>query len=444
MYSWKSNIWAVSASSPELPPTRLHEGITTMNIASRLASWARELEPDATDLELANRALIDTSAVVVAALREPVAAIVSDAPVAARLSTIGHVLDYDDLHIPSTAHVSVICVPATLAARGGALPYLAGAGVMARVGLLLGWPHYSNGWHATCTAGALGAAVSAGMAFDLDEAGLARAIALAVPAAGGVQRAFGTMAKSLQVGFAAQAGVRAAELVRAGATADPAAVDQWLELLRGTPLDAATVDDVVDATAAVPGGLAIKVFPCCYALQRPICAIQTLKPLDPSIVTRVTVRTPAASIQPLIHHRPDRGLTGKFSLEYGVAAALLDDRTGFESFVDDAVRRPAAQDLLRMVEVGEAGVGMGAGATLHDDVDLLVGRFEADVHLADGSVRSVSLDQPLGAPGRPLSGNEFRAKVIDCCGPCADAVLEISWEGALELLNEQAVRTEAI
>jgi 2-methylcitrate dehydratase PrpD len=416
-----------------------HDGVNMENTASRLANWALHLTPTAAEIGLADRALIDTTAVAVAGLDEPVAALVADAPTAARWATIAHVLDYDDLHIPSTTHISVVCVPATLAAGGSSRAYLAGAGVMARVGRILGWPHYSRGWHATCTAGALGAAVAAGVAYDLDADALARAIALAVPGAGGVQRAFGTMAKSLQVGFAAESGVRAAQLARAGASADPAAVDQWLALLRGGAVDVGTVDVMVADPVAVPGGLAIKVFPCCYALQRPICAISSIKPIDPASIARIDVRTPPASVHPLIHHRPTDGLAAKFSLEYGIAAALLDDRTGFASFGDDAVLRPAAQDLLRLVTIDTSDPGTPtAVAAQSGDTDLLVGQFEAAVSLRDGSTRQVSLADPLGAPARPLTVDELAEKVTDCCGEHANAVLATTWDSALSQLDELA------
>ena len=79
-----------------------------------------------------------------------------------RWAALAHVLDYDDLHLPSTTHVSAVCVPAALASSangaGDERAYLAGAGVMARLGTALGWRHYSAGWHATCTAGAPAAA----------------------------------------------------------------------------------------------------------------------------------------------------------------------------------------------------------------------------------------------------------------------------------------------
>ena len=103
----------------------------------------------------------------------------------------------------------------------------------------------------------------------------------------------------------------------------------------------------------MPDGLAIKMYPCCYALQRPISAIAELaraEALDPDDVSRIEVRTPEATVVPLIRHHPGTGLQGKFSLEYAIAAALLDRNPGFASFTDAAVRRPAAGRLVGLVE----------------------------------------------------------------------------------------------
>jgi 2-methylcitrate dehydratase PrpD len=326
------------------------------------------------------------------------------------------VLDFDDLHMASTSHVSAVCVPATLATGGDARAYLAGAGVMARLGSALGWAHYARGWHATCTAGAPGAAASAAVALGADAERIAAAIALAVPSAGGVQRAFGTMAKSLQVGLAADAGVRAARMAMAGASADLAAVEDWLTLLGG---DAERLE--LDGPA-VPGGLAIKLFPCCYALQRPIAAARALR--DGTAPDRVVVRTPRGTLQPLIHDRPRTGLEGKFSLAYGVAAALLDERPGFASFTDEAVARPEAQALLARVELDATPGGE----------DLLAGEVTIEVSRAGATTRT-TLDLPPGAPSRPPSEDELAAKVADCAGSLASDVLAVGWATAAALLN---------
>jgi 2-methylcitrate dehydratase PrpD len=318
-------------------------------VAETLAVWAAGYEPAPDDLALADAALRDTLAVAHAARDQPLLAKVRGLSAAAAEAVAAHVLDYDDLHLPSTTHISAVCVPVARATGGGARGYLAAAGVMARLGTALGWAHYERGWHATCTAGAIAAAVGAALPRGAD---LATAMALAVPAAGGVQRAFGSDAKALQVGFAVDAGLRAAELAAAGATADPSALDAWMELVGGGTV-------ALDGPA-IPGGLAVKVYPCCYALQRPIAAVRELGAIPDG---RIRVRTPASSVQPLIHHRPRTGLEGKFSLEYGVAATLLDGTPGLHSFSDDAVRRPEAQALVERVDVEltPGGDGLLAG-----------------------------------------------------------------------------------
>ncbi|MDP9437071.1 MAG: MmgE/PrpD family protein, partial [Actinomycetota bacterium] len=149
------------------------------HLAAELARWAVDLTPAPEDLALADRALLDTLAVAVGARRDPLVEVARDLPEAARWAALGHALDFDDLHMESTTHISVVCVPAALAVGGEATAYLAGAGVMARLGRALGWPHYSAGWHATCTAGAPAAAVTASVALGLDAEATTRALALA-------------------------------------------------------------------------------------------------------------------------------------------------------------------------------------------------------------------------------------------------------------------------
>lgn len=386
-------------------------------MAESLGAWAASLQPSAADLELARLALVDTVAVAVAGRAEPVARIAAREGDPTYWATAAHALDYDDLHLPSTAHISAVCVTAALAAGGEDAAYLAGAGVMARLGAALGWQHYSRGWHATCTAGAPAAAVAAGVAMGLDGARLATAMALALPAAGGVQRAFGTMAKPLQVGFAVAGGLRAARLAAAGASADPTAVEEWMALLGS---DAAAIDP---AGPAIPGGLAIKLYPCCYALQRPISALAGLE-IDPEAIESIRVETPAAALQPLNRHDPTTGLEGKFSLEYGIAAALLDAPVNFASFTDAAVQRPAAGRLQRAVAV--TGLRGGAG--------LLDGSFSARLTAA-GREHVVELDLPPGAPERPPTRDQLRGKVEDCCGHLAGEVMDLSWPAAAAFLR---------
>src|SRR6266545_4511306 len=355
------------ASRPPGDPT----GSTVL--ARRLAEWASSFAPTPEDLELATRSLRDTLAVTIAARSDGLCALVANSSEPLRWASIGHVLDFDDLHMPSTTHVSVVCVPAVLGCGGDARCYLAAAGVMARLGTALGWSHYARGWHATCTAGA--------------------------PAAG----------------------VGAARLAARGAGADPAAFDQWFALM------GATAERIDLAGPAIPGGLAVKLFPCCFASPRPISAARELvgHPVRAEDVARVVVRTPAATIQPLIHSRPVTGLQGKFSLEYAIATALVDEYPGLDSFTDEAVGRASVRELVERIEV-QAPPG-GAG--------LLDGALDLELTLADGSTRRATLALPPGSPGRPPTDAELDRKIKDCVGDLLPHVLGVTWHDAPELLR---------
>jgi 2-methylcitrate dehydratase PrpD len=264
------------------------------------------------------------------------------------------------------------------------------------------------------------------MSLGLNVEETARAIALAVPAAGGVQRAFGTSAKALQVGFAADAGERATCLVVAGATADPTALDEWFGLVRGRR------EQSLPRAPAVPGGLAIKLFPCCYALQRPISAVQRFK-VSVEAIQKVILHTPAATLQPLIHHRPATGLESKFSIEYAVAATLLDGSPGFRSFEDPAVSRPEARALLARVQTVASPGG----------TDLLDGELQVDILLRDGSTVSQRLALPPGAPGVPPTAEQLLAKFSDCGEDIPGLLRDLTWERATEILRRELPSQQA-
>ena len=189
---------------------------------------------------------------------------------------LAHVLDFDDLHMESTVarQRGVRSRGARGRRRRARLPGGRRASWPASA-CALGWPHYAAGWHATCTAGAPAAAAGGGgRAGPRRRRGRhghgargARGRRRPARVRHGRQGAAGRASRS-------QAGVRAARLAAAGASADPRALDQWLALVGG---DAERL--ALDGPA-VPGGLAVKLFPCCYALQRPIAALRALD-VDP-------------------------------------------------------------------------------------------------------------------------------------------------------------------
>src|SRR5215469_16379773 len=106
----------------------VRQGDRMASVAAQLAAWAAGLEPGPRDLELADRSLRDTTAVTLAARDHRVTRLAAELPEGARWAVAGHVLDFDDLHMPSTTHVSVVCVPTALAASEQAGSERAGGG----------------------------------------------------------------------------------------------------------------------------------------------------------------------------------------------------------------------------------------------------------------------------------------------------------------------------
>jgi len=345
-------------------------------------------------------------AVTLAAREHRVTRLAAQLTTGARWAVAGHVLDFDDLHMPSTTHVSVVCVPTALATDGGARAYLAAAGVMARLGTALGWRHYSAGWHATCTAGAPAAAAGAAVAFGLPAERIAAAMALAVPAAGGVQRAFGTDAKS------AAGRLRGGGGNPGGPAGGPRAPRPtpprwtwWLGLVGGDP---SAGGPVWALEASVPNGLAIKLYPCCYALQRPISALAELSALsglsaDPAAVRRIVLRTPEATVVPLIHQPARLGAAGQVQPGVrgrGRAAGLL---RRVRQLHDEAVRRDEAR---RLVSVVETKLDPGGDW-------LLDGELEAEVHPPPTGRAADPQQYPPGSPARPPTPEQLAAKLAD-------------------------------
>ena len=90
--------------------------MSSLPTALMLGQWAHDLAPADEDLALADRSLLDTVAVALAARDHAVTKLAASLPGARRWAVAAHILDFDDLHMPSTTHISAVCVPTALAA----------------------------------------------------------------------------------------------------------------------------------------------------------------------------------------------------------------------------------------------------------------------------------------------------------------------------------------
>lgn len=423
------------------------------SVAARLADHLRR--PAAADPEVQRvvvAALADTLAVTLAATGEPgVGPLLDWAPGAAAPGpsfafgiarrtqpahaalvngTLAHFLDYDDVSHAIKGHPSVVMLPALLAVAeqhsrtGGELvrAYAAGYQVAVAVAAGLGVAeHYNAGWHATSTVGVLGAAAAVAALLELDAAATEMALGLAASFATGSRQSFGSHAKSLQAGRAAQSAVVACELAAEGVTADAHQLDGplgYFQLLGGGCALAALAA-ALDGPSALLGhtGLNVKKHPCCYHAQRAADAALALRRPDVTPV-RVAVTVEPGGSAALVHHDPQTGLEGKFSGEYVVAAALTDGALTFETFTTDAVERPTVRELMRGVTFTEAPVPPAGEADWRD------GYAVVEVEWADGGRDTARVDVPRGAATNPLSDAELRTKVGDCLAHAGRAEAE--------------------
>lgn len=432
----------MSAPTTDTPETVAGAAHRLADAIARYAVSEQGLLDDPQVLDLARRTLIDTVGVAVAGRDEPAVRIataqfpsapgrstiwadgrITDAPTAALLNGVaGHALDFDDVTDVVMGHPSVVLWPAVFAAAeevgagGRALleAYVAGFVAHVAVARSMDIPrHYATGWHSTATVGIIGAAAGVARLHGLDVDATRTAIGIASSMAGGSRQNFGTMTKPLHPGLAARDAVLAVRLAKAGFTADLDELDKPLgyfsRFADGSDVEAG-VAALRGAHAFLESGINVKKYPCCYNTHRLADATLDVRAeagIDPASVTEVHVVLEPLGFEPLIHHGPQTGLQGKFSAEYVIAAALLDGEVTLQSFTDEAVQRPGAQNLLEKVTYDVSGTPPHGSAEWDHAYAVLRVTTTSGEHV-------FRTDVPRGDHRAPLTTEDVAAKFTAC------------------------------
>jgi 2-methylcitrate dehydratase PrpD len=423
-------------------------GGVTRQIAEFVTGFPASRIPDAA-FDRAEAGLVDTAACILAGAASEEAhpltaflktrgggdspilgtALTADPATAALVNgTFGHALDYDDVLSIMPAHPSTVVLPALMAlapagTSGRVLidAYVIGIEVGARLGVAISNGHYRRGWHSTGTLAIFSAVAALGRLLKLDTQEVQTAFGIAASMASGLQCNFGTMTKPLHAGWASHNAVTAVLLAQSGFTA---ATDAFEAASGFFSTYGAEQSDVARAAvglgepfAILDPGLALKKYPSCYALHRPIDALLAIRaelPLSPETVDRVVVRVAPGALRPLIYKVATTGLEAKFCMEYTLAAGILDGRFGLAAYSDAGARRPGIAALMPHVEAIEDPRCFG------DDVDPsrksagTLGFVEVTATLRDGRSATVRVDRPTGSPAKPLSWTDLSEKFADC------------------------------
>ena len=339
----------------------------------------------------------------------------TDALHAALLNGIAsHVFDFDDTHPGCLVHPSGPVASALFAlgeyrqASGRELlnAFVAGVEVECRVARAIMPSHYDIGWHITGTAGVFGSAAACARLLRLSEAQTVWALGLAATQAAGLREMFGSMAKSMHPGRAAQNGLLSALL----AQADFTSAETGLEGKRGfMHVQSTTVDldQCVDGLGERYELLqhTYKPFACGMVVHPVIDACIRLR--DEAGVRFADVERIELQVNPLVLEctgkvAPSSGLEGKFSVYHAAAIALIDGAGGEAQFSDDRVNAP---DVVALRNKVRAQVG----------ADIALDAVNVSIQLRDGSRKEMRVAHCLGSREQPMSERQLEDKFRSQC-----------------------------
>jgi 2-methylcitrate dehydratase PrpD len=319
-----------------------------------------------------------------------------------------HVFDFDDTHPVSLVHPSGPVASAVLAlaewkhASGRDLinAFVTGVEVECRVANAVLPAHYEVGWHITATAGIFGAAAAAARLLGLSEQQTVWALGLAATQAAGLREMFGSMAKSLHPGRAAQNGLSAALL----AQQDFTSAETGIEGKRGFAHVLSKSVDLSRCAEALGTSYELlqntyKPYACGLVVHPVIDACVQLRDqgLRAQDVARIDLRVHPMVLELTGKTAPSSGLEGKFSVFHAAAVALVDGAGTEAQFSDARVKAP---------EVA------AVRSTVHAQVDpgLALDAAHVLVTLIDGRRRELRVVHCCGSREQPMSDVQLDAK----------------------------------
>jgi 2-methylcitrate dehydratase PrpD len=271
--------------------------------------------------------------------------------------TAAHGEDFDDTFEGGPVHAGAVVVPAVLAVaerdslsgeqllRGIAV----GAELMCRLSLVAPKLIHKAGFHPTAVLGAIGAAAGVAVSLNLSKNHLVNALGIAGSMASGIIEylAEGAWTKRMHAGWAAQSGIRAADLARAGFIGPRTLLEGTHGLYHGFARAAPA-----DWSALLEGfgrrwlaaSIAFKPYACGTMTQPYVdCARRLAKKVELEAIEDIVCEAAEGTLhrlwEPLAaKQRPPNGYAAKFSQPYCIAAGLVLGHAGLDAFTDERVR----------------------------------------------------------------------------------------------------------
>ncbi len=234
--------------------------------------------------------------------------------------------------------------------------FIVGMEALMRISMALNPSHYYQGWHTTATLNALGATMACSHLLQLDANKSAVALSLATSRISGYKSQFGSMAKVLHAGFAAETGVICATLAQQGASAQNTTFDGEYSLLtlHGTKHSPGFAQAFADLNAKNQNdlllgrtGIAYKPYPCCAFLHPFLDLMADIahdfkqQQIPIESIKWIKVTLPLKHFKSVAFQNPNDGHQARFSLWYCLAKTLLNGHLCSADFDEYAVQASA-------------------------------------------------------------------------------------------------------
>ena len=334
--------------------------------------------------------------------------------------TAAHALDLDDVSYDGMVHASAVVWPAAWAAAEMASAtgaraleaFIAGVEVHCALGRAFTHDLFWRGFWTTGLLGSMGAAAAAAKAFELDAHATDAAIGIAMAQASGLRAIVGTPMKAVACGMAAELGVRAALMAKAGirAGADIAGHPQgFTALVNKGVLDITEIGKLGDYFTLAQQPMAFKQYPICSYGQAAVEALLDVLAVLGTAPARVLCEVPQTVLDNMPYGRPADPTQAQFSVTFALGAVLVFGNVAPDHLDADALHDPRLTAAMDRVAVCAANKGAAALALAACQEGAVVTAWDADGRSVSRTVRV-----PTGMPQRPLGDAQLQNKFLAC------------------------------
>ena len=340
--------------------------------------------------------------------------------------TAAHTVEVDDIFKDAIYHPGAPTIAAALAVAqetsASGLAFLkavtVGYEISTRIGTALGRTHYQY-WHNTGTVGTFGAAAAAASLYGLSAQSFTHALATCATFAAGLQQAFrmDSMSKPLHSGRAAEAGVAAAQMARAGITGS-------LDVLDGDSGLGRAMSNGPDWTSALSTlgqafnitRMTFKNHACCGHTFAAIDAAQVLQAqlnVRAEDIERIDVGTYGPALDVAGNPQPRTAAEARFSLPFVVANAIVHGSVRLAAFSPERLEDRAVRQLMQRIHL-----------TVNTEADQLFPRQRSALvqfTLRNGTQASYLQPHRKGDPDLPLSDTDLDSKFMELVHPVLGA-----------------------